>query len=79
MSCATRISWMLAFFLFALLSAQVSGVLAQDNTTSVPQPSEDQLEQPLGFWATAVFVWVILLLAMAFVIAMGWLSRSRRY
>ena len=63
--------------LMALVSSQVSFVFAQTDTP-MPQSSQSQLQEPLGFWATAVFVWVILLLAMAFVIAMGWLSRSRR-
>lgn len=38
-----------------------------------------QAGEPLGPWATAAFVWVILVLVLAFVVAMGWLSRSRRY
>jgi len=72
----TRIGWMLALCLFTLINSY--GGIAQDETT-MPPPQSDQLEQPLGFWASAAFVWVILILAMAFVIAMGWLSRSRRY
>lgn len=66
--------------LFALLSSQASFVLAQSDTEApATQSSQGQLQEPLGFWATAVFVWVILLMALAFVIAMAWLSRSRRY
>jgi len=42
-------------------------------------PSGDWLSQPLGAWATAAFIWLVLFLAMAFVVAMGWLGRSRRY
>ncbi len=58
-----------------LLLLMVGAVgLAQEATSS---PSAQQ-QQTLGPWATAAFVWVILVLAMAFVIGMGWLSRSRR-
>jgi hypothetical protein len=75
----TRIGSILALCLFVLLSTQAIWVLAQTGTPTTPPPAQEQVGQPLGFWATAAFVWVILLLAMVFVIAMGWLSRSRRY
>lgn len=54
------------------------GALAQGE--SAPPPATDgQLFQPLSPWAMAVFVWLVLFLAMAFIVAVAVLSRSRRY
>ena len=79
MSRTTRTGWMLGLSFFTLISSQAYGILAQTETEApAPQPSPGPLQEALGFWATAAFVWVILFLAMAFVIAMAWLSRSRR-
>ena len=83
MSRITQIGSILALCLFVLSSAQANWVLAQSEATAGQpdqsgQPLSSDITQPLGPWATMAFVWIILLLAMAFVIAMGWLSRSRR-
>ena len=54
---------------------------AQDGDGGAAQPSSlwEKLQEPLSPWATAVFVWLVLFVVMAFIIGLAWLSRSRRY
>lgn len=47
--------------------------------SAVGSGGQDQLFQPLSPWAMAVFVWLVLFLAMAFIVAVAVLSRPRRY
>ncbi len=53
--------------------------------TSVPmrlqaagQGLAEKAQEPLSPWALAVFIWLVLFLTMAFVVAVGWLTRPRR-
>ncbi len=63
-----------------MLMLLISGIggLAQEGGTSPPAPA-DQLFESLSPWALAVFVWLVLFLAMAFIVAVALLSRPRRY
>jgi hypothetical protein len=76
MSGIVRVGWALA--LFGLMIAQGGWALAQEEAAEAAA-AQVQPGEPLGAWATAAFIWLVLFLAMAFVVAMGWLSRSRRY
>lgn len=58
----------------SLLTPLAMGVLARAQADA----AQAQTGDAMGQWATAAFVWLILILAMGFVVAMGWLSRSRR-
>jgi len=60
--------------LVALLLVQWGGAWAQEEASPT-----GKLQEPLGPWATTAFVGLVLFLAMAFVVAIGWLSRLRRY
>jgi len=39
----------------------------------------EKLQEPLSPWATAVFVWLVLFVVMAFMVGVAWLTRPRRY
>jgi len=69
-----RISYGALVLLVVLLLGQWVGALAQEEASPA-----GKLQEPLGPWATTAFVGLVLFLAMAFVVAIGWLSRSRRY
>ena len=72
--------WVLALGLLAgmLLGAAPAG-WAQDGGASQTPSLWEKLQEPLSPWATAVFVWLVLFVVMAFIIGLAWLSRSRRY
>ena len=39
----------------------------------------EKLQEPLSPWATAVFVWLVLFVVMAFMVGVAWLTRPRRH
>lgn len=43
-----------------------------------PTGLAEKAQEPLSPWALAVFIWLVLFLTMAFVVAVGWLTRPRR-
>lgn len=66
--------WAFVLCWVVLLVGLWAGVFAQEEASAA-----GKLQEPLGPWATTAFVGLVLFLAMAFVVAIGWLSRSRRY
>lgn len=39
----------------------------------------EKFQEPLSPWATAVFLWLVLFVVMAFMVGVAWLTRPRRY
>lgn len=77
---ATRAGWGWVVAFSLLLWAFASGgELALAQAEAQAPPTQSQTGEALGPWATAAFVWLVLILAMGFVVAMGWFSRSRRF
>lgn len=67
---------------FGPLLGMASSVRAQNGgeaSTAAAGTLWEKLQEPLSPWATAVFVWLVLFVVMAFIIGLAWLSRSRRY
>jgi hypothetical protein len=69
-----RIRTLIFSLCFSLAAGGIA--LAQGDASAVVVA--DKAQEPLTPWALAVFIWLILFLTMAFVIAIGWLTRSRR-
>ncbi len=60
------------------LSFAAGGIVLAQGDASVAAALNSKAQEPLTPWALAVFIWLIIFLTMAFVIAIGWLTRSRR-